>query len=84
MAADLSLSPSQVHVSLKRLEPSRLVTPQAHEPLLGAVEEFLIHGVKYAFHALRGEATRGTPTAYAASERADRGRKRVAASMARR
>ena len=67
MAADLGLSPSQVQASLKRLEHSRLVTPQAHEPLLRAVEEFLVHGVKYAFPALRGEATRGTPTAYAAA-----------------
>ena len=67
MAADLGLSPSQVHASLKRLERSRLVAPQAHEPFLRAVEEFLVHGVKYAFPALRGEATRGTPTAYAAA-----------------
>jgi hypothetical protein len=34
--------------------------------LLKAVEEFLLHGVKYAFPARRGEATRGRPTAYAA------------------
>jgi hypothetical protein len=67
MAADLGLSPSQVHASLKRLERSRLVAPKAHEPLLRAVEEFLVHGVKYAFPALRGEATRGIPTAYAAA-----------------
>lgn len=31
-----------------------------------AVEEFLVHGVKYAFPVQRGETTRGTPTAYAA------------------
>jgi hypothetical protein len=29
---------------------------------LKAVEEFLIHGVKYAFPVQRGEATRGMPT----------------------
>jgi hypothetical protein len=67
MAVDLGLSPSQVHASLKRLERSRLVAPKAHEPLLRAVEEFLVHGVKYVFPAVRGEATRGTPTAYAAA-----------------
>jgi hypothetical protein len=33
---------------------------------LKAVEEFLIHGVKYAFPAQRGEITRGMLTAYAA------------------
>ena len=67
VAADLSLSPSQVHQSLKRLERSRLIDPQHGRPLLRAVEEFLIHGVKYAFPARRGEATRGIPTGYAAA-----------------
>lgn len=66
MAGDLALSPSQVHASLKRLERSRLVDAQTGRPLLKAVEEFLIHGVKYVFPAQRGEATRGVPTAYAA------------------
>jgi hypothetical protein len=66
LAAGLSLSPSQVHASLKRLERSRLVQPQDGRPLLRAVEEFLVHGVKYAFPARRGEVTRGMPTAYAA------------------
>ena len=35
--------------------------------MLNAVEEFLIHGVKYAFPVQRGETTRGLPTAYAAA-----------------
>lgn len=48
-AGDLVLSPSQVHASLKRLERSRLLDTQTRRPLLKAVEEFLIHGVKYAF-----------------------------------
>ncbi len=66
VSADLALSPSQVHASLKRLERSRLVDSQTGKPLLTAVEEFLIHGVKYAFPVQRGETTRGMPTAYAA------------------
>lgn len=66
VAADLVLSPSQVHASLKRLERSRLLDTQTGRPLLKAVEEFLIHGVKYAFPVQRGETTRGTPTSYAA------------------
>lgn len=65
VATDLTLSPSQVHASLKRLERSRLIDPQTGRPPLRAVEEFLIHGVKYAFPARRGEATRGVPTAHA-------------------
>lgn len=71
VAGDLALSPSQVHASLKRLERSRLVDAQTGRPLLKAVEEFLIHGVKYAFPAQRGEVTRGMPTAYAAPPLSD-------------
>lgn len=67
VAADVSLSSSQVHQSLKRLGGSRLIDAESGRPLLRAVEEFLIHGVKYAFPARRGEATRGIPTAYAAA-----------------
>jgi hypothetical protein len=68
LSSDLGLSPSQIHLSLKRLERSRLIIDSAgaRKPLLRAVEEFLLHGVKYAFPAERGEPTRGFPTAYAA------------------
>ncbi len=36
------------------------------KPNLSAIEEFLIHGVKYAFPVERGGLTRGMPTSYAA------------------
>lgn len=71
VAGDVALSPSQIHASLKRLERSRLIDAQTGRPLLKAVEEFLIHGVKYAFPVQRGEATRGMPTAYAAPPLSD-------------
>jgi len=68
LAADLSLSSSQIHASLKRLETSRLIASAADggRPLVHAVEEFLIYGLKYMFPAQRGEVTRGLPTAHAA------------------
>lgn len=68
LASDLHLSPSQIHLSLRRLERSRLIAEAGKDrrPLLRPVEEFLVHGVKYAFPAQRGEPTRGMPTAYAA------------------
>ena len=71
VAGDLGLSPSQVHASLKRLVRSRLIDAQTNRPLLKPVEEFLIHGVKYAFPVERGEPTRGMPTAYAAPPLSD-------------
>ncbi|MDP2322279.1 MAG: hypothetical protein Q8O42_23430 [Acidobacteriota bacterium] len=68
LAGELGLSASQVHGSLKRLEKSRLVaTPtDGGRPIVHAVEEFLIYGLKYVFPAQRGEVTRGIPTAHAA------------------
>lgn len=68
MATDLSISASEVHAALRRLVLSRLVSSDAdgNRPLLDAAEEFLVHGVKYAFPAKRGEVTRGLLTSYAA------------------
>jgi hypothetical protein len=69
VGVDLSISASEVHAALKRLEQARLLAtdPTGSRPLLQAVEEFLVHGVKYAFPAKRGEVTRGVPTSYAAA-----------------
>lgn len=68
MAMDLSISPSEVHAALKRLVDSRLVSVDVHghRPLAPAVEEFLVHGLKYVFPAKRGEVTRGVATSHAA------------------
>lgn len=68
IGVDLSISSSEVHAALKRLALSRLVSSnsQGNRPRLEAVQEFLIHGLKYAFPAKRGEVTRGVPTSYAA------------------
>lgn len=68
IAHDLSISSSEVHAALKRLVNSRLVASDAegNRPLIQAVREFLLHGLKYTFPAQRGEMTRGMPTSYAA------------------
>lgn len=68
MAVELSLSPSQVHSAIKRLLVSRLVSDESRRniPVRDSALEFLVHGLKYAFPAKRGEATRGIPTSYAA------------------
>lgn len=53
IATELSISSSKVHAALRRLVLSRLVSDDAdgNRPLPEAVEEFLVHGVKYAFPA---------------------------------
>src|SRR6266566_2190465 len=68
IANDLSLSPSEVHGAIGRLRTSRLLHgPNLKDrPNISALEEFLIHGLKYAFPAEHGEVTRGIPTSYAA------------------
>ncbi len=68
LAVDLYMSPSEVHASIRRARAARLI----HGPELGdrvnarALEEFLVHGIKYAFPPEKGGMTRGIPTASAA------------------
>jgi hypothetical protein len=68
VASDLGLSPSEVHGAIKRLRGSKLLHGPAlkDKPNISALEEFLVHGLKYAFPAEHGEVTRGVPTSYAA------------------
>src|SRR5229473_294696 len=68
IANELSLSPSEVHGAIGRLRASRLLHGPGLKgrPNISALEEFLIHGLKYAFPAEHGEVTRGIPTSYAA------------------
>jgi hypothetical protein len=62
------VTPSEVHGALRRLHQSRLShgSERQAQPNLSALEEFLLHGLKYAFPAERGEVTRGVPTSYVA------------------
>src|ERR1700689_608388 len=68
LAVDLCMSPSEVHASIRRSRAARLI----HGPKLGdrvnttALEEFLVHGIRYAFPPEKGGMTRGMPTASAA------------------
>lgn len=68
LAAELVMSPSEVHASVQRAEHCHLLHgPRLkNRPNFGALEEFLVHGLKYVFPPERGELTRGVPTSYAA------------------
>jgi hypothetical protein len=68
IAADLAMSQSEVHGAVKRAQAAHLLHgPEIFgRPNVSALEEFLIHGVKYAFPAERGGPSRGIPTSYAA------------------
>ena len=68
VAAELNMSPSEIHAAIKRLQKARLLhgAEMGERPNLSALEEFLLHGVKYAFPAEHGQVTRGVPTSFAA------------------
>lgn len=68
LASGLGMSPSEVHASVKRAQFARLLHGAELDgrPNFSALEEFLVHGLKYAFPAKHGEFTRGMPTSYAA------------------
>jgi hypothetical protein len=68
IAKELFLSASEVHAAVQRARQSRLLTGSDPNgfPNKSALEEFLLHGLKYSFPPERGEITRGMPTGYAA------------------
>jgi hypothetical protein len=70
LAVELSISQSEAHAGVKRAVAARLMsdaTTAAGRPILPALREFLVHGVRYAYPPERGALTRGLPTGYAAS-----------------
>ena len=62
----LIMSASEVHASVQRSIRAGLIDPESRLPLRKPFEEYLFHGVRYAFPALLGAPSRGVPTAYAA------------------
>ena len=69
LAYDLAMSPSEVHAGIKRALAAKLAIKSEIvpvRPVKRALEEFLIHGVKYVFPPDLGGITRGMPTSYAA------------------
>lgn len=70
LAIHLCMSASEINAGIRRLHKSGLLqfisNKKLYQPVLTAVEEFLISGVKYVFPVQLGEYTRGIPTSYAA------------------
>jgi hypothetical protein len=66
LALELGMSPSEVHSGIRRAAKARLFDTQRNVVVLRSLQEFLVHGVKYAFPPDRGQLTRGIPTCYAA------------------
>jgi len=66
LAYELGMSPSEVHGGIGRATTARLYDPHRKVPILKALLELLVHGVKYIFPPEKGQLTRGLPTSYAA------------------
>ncbi|MBF0121500.1 MAG: hypothetical protein HQK79_21940 [Desulfobacterales bacterium] len=64
LAYELFMSASEVHACINRSILARLVDPSDKKPLKKAVQEFLIHGIKYVYPAEIGSIIRGMPTSY--------------------
>lgn len=69
LSVELFISQSEAHAGVRRAVAAQLmsdVSTGGGRPVLRALAEFLIHGVRYAYPPTRGELTRGMPTGYAA------------------
>ena len=72
MGRDLGMSASEVHAAVRRLIEARLLDPETKRVRLEPFQNFLVHGVPYAFPAVPKAVTRGLPTAWAAPAMADK------------
>lgn len=67
VAAALKISPSQVTESLERCKNCGLIDKTKQKVQKLALQELLVHGIKYVFPAIPGGRVRGVPTAHYAS-----------------
>ena len=66
LSQELGMSASEIHAAVRRSAEAGLIEPVTRVPLRKPLEDYLLHGVRYAFPAKRGSLARGIPTAYAA------------------
>ena len=63
----LNISASEVSEALERCRIAKLIDSSKRRINVLALEEFLIHGIKYVFPVQLGTIARGVPTAFSAS-----------------
>lgn len=68
LALALATSTSAVHRSVARLQHAGICGPGSRTVVDSALHEFLVHGARYAFPAVRGPERVGLPTASAHPE----------------
>ena len=71
LATELGLSASQAHQAVRRAAEAGLLQPETLRANRRALEEFLVHGLKYVLPPKRGPLVRGVPTAHSAPPLSD-------------
>lgn len=66
LSKELFISASEIHAAVRRGIEAGLIDQLSRLPLRKPLEDYLIHGVRYAFPAKPGGLARGIPTAHAA------------------
>lgn len=66
LAESIGLSASETHAALQRGKKNKFFDPLTERPNKAALEEFLIHGLKYVFPVEPGPQVKGIPTAHSA------------------
>jgi hypothetical protein len=66
LSKELGMSASEIHAAVRRSVDAGLIEFESRRPLRKPLEEYLLHGIRYAFPAKRGAVARGIPTAHAA------------------
>lgn len=66
LAESIGLSASETHGAIQRGKKAGLFDPLTEKPVKSALEEFLLHGIRYAFPAEPGRLCRGVPTSHSA------------------
>ena len=59
LSQELGMSASEIHAAVRRSAEAGLIEPVTRAPLRKPLEEYLLHGVRYAFPAKRGSLARG-------------------------
>ena len=72
IAKELGISASEVSEALERCRMARLVDNAKQRVNILALEEFLVHGLKYVFPVQPQSVVRGVPTAISAAPMKDR------------
>jgi DNA-binding Lrp family transcriptional regulator len=66
LSRELYISASEIHAAVRRGIAAGLIDGASRLPLRKPLEDYLLHGVRYAFPATPGRLARGIPTAHAA------------------